>query len=76
MHTYSNRTIDHQKIALLKIDDNYSVNYILISLIEKDIKYIKIIIDFYMNIVFIFKIQKNVDCPFLVNHYVNYFNFC
>lgn len=41
MHTYSNKTISPKKIALLKIDDNYSANYILKSIIEKDIKYVK-----------------------------------
>lgn len=41
MHTYSNKTIDPQKIALLKNQDNYSANNILVSIIEKDIDYIK-----------------------------------
>lgn len=41
MHTYSNKTIDPQKIALLKNQDNYSANNILVSIIEKDIEYIK-----------------------------------
>mgnify|MGYP001060695367 CR=1 FL=1 len=41
MHTYSNKAIKPQKISLLKHNDNYDVNNILISIIEKDIKYIK-----------------------------------
>ena len=41
MHTYSNKSIDYQKISLLKNKDHYDVNNILISIIEKDIKYIK-----------------------------------
>lgn len=41
MHTYSNKTINSQKIALLKSQNNYDANNILISIIEKDIKYIK-----------------------------------
>ena len=41
MHTYSNKTINPQKISLLKHNDNYDANNILISIIEKDIKYIK-----------------------------------
>lgn len=41
MHTYSNKPIDSQKISLLKNKDNYDANNILISIIEKDIKYIK-----------------------------------
>lgn len=41
MHTYSNKTIDSQKIALLKNKDDYNANNILIGIIEKDIEYIK-----------------------------------
>lgn len=35
MHTYSNKTINPQKIALLKNKNNYEANNILISIIEK-----------------------------------------
>lgn len=41
MHTYSNKPINPQKISLLKNKDNLDANSILISIIEKDIKYIK-----------------------------------
>ncbi len=41
MHTYSNKTIEPQKIALLKNKDNYDANSILVSIIEKNIEYIK-----------------------------------
>ena len=34
MHTYSNKSIDPQKISLLKNKDNYDANNILISIIE------------------------------------------
>ena len=37
MHTYSNKTIDPKKIALLKNKDNYDAN----SIIDKNIEYIK-----------------------------------
>ncbi len=41
MHTYPNKTINPKKIALLKNQDNYDANSILVSIIEKDIKYVK-----------------------------------
>lgn len=41
MHTYSNKVINPQKIALLKNKDKYDANSILVSLIEKDIAHIK-----------------------------------
>lgn len=41
MHTYSNKTIVPQKIALLKNQDNYDANNILVNIIEKNIEYIK-----------------------------------
>ncbi len=41
MHTYSNKTINPQKIALLKNKNNYEANNILISIIEKNMEYIK-----------------------------------
>lgn len=41
MHTYSYKTIDPQKIALLKNKDNYDANSILVSIIEKNIECIK-----------------------------------
>ncbi len=41
MHTYSNKIIDSKKIALLKYNDDYNANNILVNLIEKDIEYVK-----------------------------------
>lgn len=41
MHTYSNKIINPQKIALLKNKNNYEANNILVSIIEKNIEYIK-----------------------------------
>lgn len=41
MHTFSNKIIEPQKITLLKHDDKYDANSLLISIIEKDIEYIK-----------------------------------
>ncbi len=40
MHTYSNKIIKAEKISLLKENDNYNANNILINIIERNIKYI------------------------------------
>lgn len=41
MHTFSNKIIEPQKITLLKHNNKYDANSILINIIEKDIEYIK-----------------------------------
>lgn len=46
MHTYSNKTIEPLKISLLKDNDNYTANYILINIIEKNIEYTKTYCEF------------------------------
>ncbi len=46
MHTYSNKVIEPQKIALLNMNGNDNANTILITLIEKNIDYVKDNCDF------------------------------
>lgn len=41
MHTYANRIVDSNKISLLKFNDCYDANKILINIIEKNIKYVE-----------------------------------
>lgn len=41
MHTYSNKTVDYQKIALLKDQDNCDANSVLMNIIEKDLDFVE-----------------------------------
>ncbi len=41
LHTYSNKVIVPQKIALLKDNNNYNANKILVKIIEKNMKYVR-----------------------------------
>ena len=41
MHTFSNKTIEISKIALLKTNESYSANDILICMINNNIKYVE-----------------------------------
>lgn len=41
MHTYSNKTVDSNKISLLKENNNDNANDILVNIIERNIKYIQ-----------------------------------
>lgn len=46
MHTYSNKTIKPEKISLLKYQADSIANHILISIIEKNIEYVKMNCEF------------------------------
>lgn len=41
MHTYSNKTVTPQKIALLKDQDNCDANSVLMNIIEKDLDFVE-----------------------------------
>jgi len=41
MHTFSNKIIETSKLSLLKVNDSYSANDILINMINSNIQYVK-----------------------------------